>query len=158
MSEDQKHRTEREASEALGDIHEHGIRTHHEPSEGFDYTEPQAPKIWAFTIGSVIILVVVIVALQQYFDKIWNDAVYEKVLAAPSQELQDQRNRDDWALTHYRYEDKSKGQVRIPLDRAQELFLKEAAEGKTFYPAKPTLPKNDADEKSPPPLPTPNKE
>ena len=93
--------------------------------------EPQAPTIWAFTIGSVIILIVVILALQQYFDKIWNDAVYEKVLAPPSQELQDLRNRDDWALTHYSYQDKSKGQVRIPLDQAQELFLKEAAEGKT---------------------------
>jgi len=157
MSEDPI-RSKREAEEALGDIHEHGIRTHHEASEGFDYTEPQAPKIWGFAIGSVVILVVVIVALQQYFDKIWNDAVYEKVLTAPSQELQDQRNRDEWALTHYRYEDKSKGQVRIPLDRAQELFLKEAAEGKTFYPAKSTLPKNDADEKSPPPLPTPNQQ
>jgi hypothetical protein len=147
-----------EGEQDPGDIHEHGLRTHHEASEGFDYSEPQTPKIWGFTIGSVIVLIVVIVALQQYFDKIWNDAVYEKVLAAPSQELQDQRNRDDWALTHYRYEDKTKGQVRIPLDQAQALFLKDAAEGKTFYPAKPTLPKNDADEKSPPPLPTPNQQ
>ncbi|HEY1757239.1 MAG TPA: hypothetical protein VGG72_17830 [Bryobacteraceae bacterium] len=150
--------TKREAIERLDDIHEHGIRTHHEASEGFDYSEPQTPKIWAFTIGSVIILVVVIIALQQYFEKIWNDAVYQKVLEPPSQELQDLRNRDSWALTHYGYEDKSKGQVRIPLDRARELFLKEAAEGKTFYPAKPTLPKSDADEKSPAPLPTPNQQ
>ncbi len=80
----------REASEHLDDIMEHGVRTHHEASEGFDGTEPQTPKIWAFTIGSVIILVVVIGALQQYFDKVWNDAVYDKVLAAPSQELVDQ--------------------------------------------------------------------
>jgi hypothetical protein len=151
-------RSEGEAPQDAGDIHEHGLRTHHEASEGFDSTEPQTPKIWAFTVGSVIILIVVIVALQQYFDKIWNDAVYEKVLAAPSQELQDQRNRDEWALTHYRYEDKSKGQVRIPLEQAEALFLKDAAEGKTFYPAKPTLPKNDADEKSPAPLPTPNQQ
>jgi hypothetical protein len=158
MSEDQKHRTDREAKEALDDIQEHGVRGQHNASEGFDYTEPASPQIWAFTIGSVIILVVVIVALQQYFDKIWNDAVYQKVLEPPSQELQDMRNRDAWALTHYSYQDKSKGQVRVPLDRAKELFLKEAAEGKTFYPAKPTLPKKDEDEKSPPPLPTPNKE
>src|SRR5579863_132601 len=142
----------------MSDDHEHGIRGHHDPKEGFDFSEPQTPKIWGFTIGSVIILVVVIVALQQYFDKIWNDAVYDKVLAAPSQELQDMRNREASTLTHYSYEDKKKGQVRIPLERAQELFLKEAAEGKTFYPAKPTLPKKDEDEKSPPPLPTPNKE
>jgi hypothetical protein len=152
-------RNRRQAEQTLDDIEEHGLRTRHEASEGFDHTEPQTPKIWAFTIGSVLILVVVIVALQQYFDKIWTDAVYEKVLEPPSQELQDMRNRDDWALTHYSYQDKSKGQVRIPLDRAQELFLKEAAEGKTFYPAKPTLPKKDEDTKSPAPLTPPaNKE
>jgi hypothetical protein len=137
---------------------EHDIRLKHDLEEGFDDTEPAAPQIWAFTIGSVIILVVVIFALEQYFQKVWGDAVYEKVLAAPSQELQDMRNRDDWALTHYSYQDKAKGEVRIPLERAQELFLKESAEGKLFYPAKPTLPKKDEDEKSPAPLPTPNKE
>ena len=117
------------------------VRAHHDPSEGFDHSEPATGQIWAFTIGSVVILVVVIIALQQYFDKIWNDAVSQKVLEAPSQQLQDLRNRDDWALTHYGYVDKSKGQVRIPLERAQELFLQDAAAGKTFYPAKPTAPK-----------------
>ncbi len=125
---------------------EHDIRVHHDASEGFDHSEPAAPQIWAFTIGSVITLVLVIFALQQYFEKTWNDAVYEKVLAAPSQELQDLRNRDDWALTHYSYQDKSKGQVRIPLERAQELVLQDAAQGKTFYPAKPTLPKSEEEE------------
>lgn len=125
---------------------EHDSRTHHDASEGFDYSEPAAPQIWAFTVGSVIILVLVIFALQQYFEKTWNDAVYQKVLAEPSQELQDVRNRDNAALTHYSYQDKAKGQVRIPLERAQELFLQEAAQGKTFYPAKPTMPKTPEEE------------
>ena len=134
------------------EVAEHGVRTHHDAAEGYDHGEPATPQIWAFTAGSVIILVLVIFALEQYFEKIWGDAVYQKVLAAPSQELQDLRNRDDWALTHYSYQDKAKGQMRIPVEKAQELFLKEAAEGKQFYPAKPTLPKKDEDEKSPAPL------
>ena len=121
------------------------VRAKHEASEGFDRTDPASGSIWGFTIGSVIILVVVIFALQQYFVKIWNDAVYQKVLSAPSQELQDTRNRNDYALTHYSYEDKSKGVVRIPLDRAEELVLQDAAQGKTFYPAKDTKPKTDAE-------------
>jgi hypothetical protein len=154
MSDEHGNPISREEQEHLGDIHEHGVRTHHDASEGFDRTEPEAPPIWAFTIGSVIVLAVVIIALQQYFEKVWGDAVYQKVLAAPSQELQDLRNRDDWNLTHYGYMDKSKGQVRIPLAQAQELFLKESAQGKLFYPAKPTLPKKDEDEKSPAPLAT----
>lgn len=139
---------------------EHEIRVHHDASEGYDHTDPEAPKVWMFTLGSVIILIVTIFALQQYFEKIWNDAVYQKVLAAPNQELMDMRNRDDWNLTHYSYQDKSKGIVRIPLERAQELVLQDAAQGKTFYPAKATLPKKDEDEKSPAPAnaPNPNKE
>jgi hypothetical protein len=116
---------------------------HHDPSEGFDPTEPRAPQIWAFTVGSVLVLVLVIWSLQQYFEKMWTDAVYEKVLAPPSEQLQDVRDRDEWALTHYQYQEPTKKQVRIPVDRAEELFLKEAAEGKTFYPAKPTVPKKE---------------
>lgn len=122
------------------------IRAKHEASEGFDHTEPASAPIWAFTIGSVVILVVVIFALQQYFVKVWNDAVYEKVLSAPSQELQDTRNRNEYSLTHYSYEDKSKGVVRIPLDRAEQLVLEDAAQGKTFYPAKPTKPMTPEEE------------
>ena len=124
------------------DVYDHKP-AHHEPNEGFDPAEPEAKPIWAFTIGSVLVLVLVIWSLQQYFEKVWNDAVYEKVLAPPSEQLQDVRNRDDWALTHYQYQEPTKKQVRIPVDRAEELFLKEAAEGKTFYPAKPTVPKKE---------------
>jgi hypothetical protein len=114
---------------------------HHEPQEGFDATEPEARSITAFVIASVVTLIVVILALQSYFDKIWNEAVYEKVLSVPGGELADQHNLENWRLTHYEYTDKSKTTVRIPFDRAKELFLKEAAAGKLFYPAKPTEPK-----------------
>ncbi|HEY4363940.1 MAG TPA: hypothetical protein VGN17_23425 [Bryobacteraceae bacterium] len=116
---------------------------HHDATEGFDDTEPEAAPIWAFTVGSVLVLVLVIWSLQQYFEKVWNDAVYENVLAPTSQQLEGVRNRDEWALTHYQYQEPTKKQVRIPIDRAEELFLQESAAGKTFYPAKPTVPKKE---------------
>lgn len=128
----------------MSDDYEHP-RAKHEASEGFDRTDPASGSIWGFTIGSVIILIVVIFALQQYFVKVWNDAVYEKVLAAPSQELQNTLNQNNYDLTHYSYEDKGKGVVRIPLERAEELVLQDAAQGKTFYPAKDSKPKTDAE-------------
>ena len=124
-------------------------RAKHDPSEGFDYSEPRSGSIWAFTIISVLVLVVVIGALQQYFDKIWDEAVYEKVQAPPSEQLQTLRNRDTWDLTHYMYLDKKSGQVRIPLEEAQQIFLKEAAAGKPFYPGKATLPKKEEDTAQP---------
>ena len=113
----------------------------HDPREGFDHSEPAARKITFFVIISVIALVVTILALQSYFDKIWNEAVYEKVLSVPGEELGDLRSLARWRLSHYEYADPSKTRVRIPFDRAKELFLADEAAGKTFYPGKPTEPK-----------------
>ena len=114
-----------------------------DPREGFDRAEPSAAAIAAFAIGSMVLLVLTILAIQQYFVHIWNEAVYEKVLAPPSEQLREVRGRDDWNLTHYMYMDKPSGQVRIPVDKAMELNLQDAAQGKTFYPAKATVPKKE---------------
>ncbi len=114
-----------------------------DPKEGFDRAEPSAGAITAFMVGSLILLVLTILAIQQYFDHIWSQAVYEKVLAPPSEQLKEVRGRDDWNLTHYLYMDKASGQVRIPVDRAMELNLQDAAAGKTFYPAKAYVPKKE---------------
>src|SRR5579863_5356527 len=113
----------------------------HSPEEGFDPTEPESGPIWAFTIGSLILLVVVILAVQAYFEGLWNQAVFEKVLAVPGQEVGDLHNLENWRLTHYEYTDPSKTAVRIPFDQARKAFLEDAKAGKTFYPAKPTEPK-----------------
>jgi len=114
---------------------------HHSPEEGFDRSEPAARKITLFVIISVITLVVTIAALQAYFDKIWNEAVYEKVLAVPGEEVGELRSLSNWRLGHYEYTDPTKSAVRLPFDRAKELFLAEQAAGKAFYPGKPTEPK-----------------
>jgi hypothetical protein len=125
----------------MSEIHDDHQKLHHDPKEGFDPTEPAAAKIMFFVIGSVVLLVVTIVALQQYFDSVWNVAVEEKVLAAPAIVLQTQRNLEAWRLSHYEYTTPAKSTVRIPLAEARAMVLKDAAEGKTFYPAKPTVPK-----------------
>jgi hypothetical protein len=114
---------------------------HHDPQEGFDHSEPAARKITMFVIVSVVTLVVTILALQSYFDKIWNEAVFEKVLSVPGEEVGDLRSLSNWRLGHYEYADPSKARVRIPFERAKELFLADQAAGKTFYPGKPTEPK-----------------
>lgn len=115
----------------------------HDPKEGYDPTEPHAPRITFFVIISVITLVVVIVALQNYFETVWNVAVTEKVLTVAPPDLKDQRALEAWRMTHYEYTTDAKTQVRLPMERARELVLQEAAQGKTFYPAKPTVPKKE---------------
>jgi hypothetical protein len=113
---------------------------HHDPQEGFDKTEPAVGAIFAFTAGSVLLLILVIVALQRYFDQVYYEAIDEKILKVPSQQLEDVRNRDQWNLTHYMYGDldKKSGRVRIPIDQAMQRFAQEASAGKLFYPAKAT--------------------
>ncbi|HVO96688.1 MAG TPA: hypothetical protein VMT15_01410 [Bryobacteraceae bacterium] len=115
----------------------------HDPHEGFDRREPSSGAIALFAIGSMILLVLTIAAITQYFNHVYDEAVYEKVLSAPSEQLRDVRGRDDWNLTHYMYMNKATGQVRIPVDHAMELMLQDAAAGKTFYPAKATAPKKE---------------
>jgi hypothetical protein len=112
----------------------------HLPEEGFDATEPEAKSIWAFAIGSLVLLVVLILAVQVYFEGIWNQAV-EKQLAVPGEEVGDLHNLENWRLTHYEYTDPSKTAVRIPFEEARKAFLEDAKAGKTFYPGKPTEPK-----------------
>lgn len=119
---------------------------HHDPSEGFDSTEPAASQITAFVVGSVIMLVVVIGALQFYFNSVWDNAVEEKVLSAPDGLLQDQRNLEAWRMNHYEYTTPAKDTIRLPFDRAKELFLQEQAQGRTFYPGVPTVPKPEEPE------------
>src|SRR5512141_838297 len=114
---------------------------HHDPQEGFDRSEPAARKITLFVIVSVIALVATIMAVQAYFNKIWNEAVFEKVLSVPGAQVGELRSLGSWRLSHYEYADPSKTRVRIPYEHAKELFLAEQAAGKTFYPAKPTEPK-----------------
>ncbi len=116
---------------------------HATAKEGFDHTEPQSGAIVGFALGSVVLLIITILALQSYFNHIWEEAVYEKVLAPPSQQLLDLHNREDWNQTHYGYSDKASGAVRIPVDRATELFKEELKSGKLFYPAKNTVPKKE---------------
>jgi len=120
-----------------------------DPREGFDHTEPKSGAIVAFAIGSVLLLVLTIFALQQYFNKIWDEAVYEKILAPPSEQLKALHYREDWYLSHYSFTDKKTGVVRIPLDKAMDAFVKEAGEGKLFYPAKNALPKKEEPQAAP---------
>ena len=125
-------------------VYDHPIERH-DPKEGYDHTEPPVGAIFAFAIGSVTLLILIIVAVQGYFDQIYQQAVSEKILTAPSLQLQDVRNRDAWNMTHYMWGDldKKSGRVRIPVDKAMDMFAQEAGAGKLFYPAKATAIKKE---------------
>jgi len=131
------------------DLHYDHEVAKHDPKEGFDPTEPEASRITMFVVISVATLVLTIVAVQRYFESAWTSAVTEKVLTTAPPELKDQRALEAWRMTHYEYTTPAKAEVRLPLARARELVLAEAAQGKTFYPAKSTVPKVEAPKEAP---------
>lgn len=112
----------------------------HDPKEGFDPTEPHASRITMFVIISVVTLIVVILALQNYFMSAWNTQIEERVTNVAPPELDTQRALENWRMTHYEYTTPAKNEVRLPLEQAKELVLSDAKQGKTFYPAKATAP------------------
>ncbi len=105
--------------------------------EGFDRTEPSTSMVTVFTIAILVTIVVVVVGVTYLFEATLEKNEIEKVLTRDSVELREIRTREAEQLNHYRYLDREKGVVRLPIDRAMELFAAEAAQGKLFYPARP---------------------
>ncbi len=106
-------------------------------SAGFDRSEPNVRLITAFGAISVALLVAVVLGLQFYFDRVLEQQVYVQVLAPQSPVLAALRAREDEELHSYRYLDREKGIVRLPIERAMELLAAEYAQGELRYPTKP---------------------
>lgn len=94
---------------------------------GFDTSEPRARFIVLMSVGLLGLLVAIVLGLQWYFDHVREQQIFVKQLEPVSEELKAVRARDEAALHQYRYLDRAKGTVRLPIDRAMELVLKEQA-------------------------------
>ena len=105
--------------------------------QGFDRSEPNVRLIAIFGAGTLVLLVVAVLALQYYYDRVLEEQVFVKVQEPVAQNLVDLRAREDEALHSYRYLDREKGTIRLPIERAMELLASEAAQGKLKYPQRP---------------------
>ena len=94
---------------------------------GFDRAEPNVRLIALVGGVTLVLLVAIVLGLEYYFDRALEQQVYVKVLAPESQALRDLRAREDEELHSYRYLDREKGTVRLPIERAMELMASEAA-------------------------------
>ncbi|BDC48229.1 hypothetical protein F183_A05450 [Bryobacterales bacterium F-183] len=105
-------------------------------NEGFDPTEVDA--VTASIFGGVIILIIiaVFIGVTLFWDKFLVGRYRTVVEAAPNQQLEELHKSEAKALGGYSYVDKSKGQVRIPIDRAMQLLVEEVKAGKAPYSTK----------------------
>ncbi len=108
---------------------------------GFDADEPNARGIFGFLIATVALFMAVVVGVTYYYNYVREREEYQKVLSVTSDELNQVHARENWNLTHYGYLDKTKGEVRLPIDRAMALLVSEAATGKLKYPTADQAPK-----------------
>jgi hypothetical protein len=111
---------------------------HSEHPHGFDTSEPKGGFIALFGIAVVVTLVVTILGIQFYFEQANEEEVYNQVLAPESDQLKNLHAKEDTQLYSYQYIDRTKGTVRLTIDRAMDLLAKEAAENKLPYPTQPT--------------------
>ncbi len=85
------------------------------------------PTLLYGTIALAAILMVVLgaIALGQWALFAMQDEVDRKVLTRPNPELLRLRDREELHLTTYQWVDQKAGIVRIPIDRAIELTLRD---------------------------------
>ena len=98
---------------------------------------------------TVVVLIGLIIGVYVYYVLSLEYVEENQVLRVYSEELRAIHAREEEQLNHYGYIDKEKGIVRIPIDRAKELLVKEVAEGKVpyntkTYPLRPEQPQDAA--------------
>jgi hypothetical protein len=97
-----------------------------EKAAGFETSEPRTGAIAAVGAGIVILLGLVIVGVEAYYDHAREQQIFVKQLQPVSEDLKGLHAREDAALNSYRYIDRAKGSVRLPIGRAMDLIVEEA--------------------------------
>ena len=104
----------------------------------YDRSDPRALLIAGLGICSIIGLVLVILGVQAYFDHVREETSYQQVYVPVAQDLRDLHAKEAEELNTYKYLDRNKGTVQIPIGRAMQLLAEEAANHKLTYFQKPT--------------------
>ena len=123
---------------------------------GYDRSEPLTIPILLNIVAIGIILAIVIGGVTFYFHAYRDRIIEETQLTPVSQDLLDLRAKEDQALNSYGIADKAAGTVRVPVSRAMELVMAEAAAGTPKYPTTPYAVKKIEDAVAPAAAPDPN--
>jgi len=110
-------------SEAHAESHSMAHDHHGTTPAEDDNTDLRAVTIWY--VGICVAVVVLVVFIWQYFSIQVRKEMDAKVFSAESTELREVRAAEQAQLTKYQWVDKNAGVVRIPLERAKELTLRD---------------------------------
>lgn len=93
---------------------------------GYEKRDVNIRKIFAYAGAGLVIMVLLVVFLIDYFVKVREENVYEVVLKPESAALRELHAREIEELNAYRVVDADKGIYQIPIDRAMALLADEA--------------------------------
>ena len=96
---------------------------------GYEKLDVNLTKVAIWGISGIILLVIILAFLWQYFIITKNEYYFEAVDKPRSQELLNLREHENDVLNNYKLLDKEKGIYRIPIDEAMKLTVEEAAKG-----------------------------
>lgn len=113
--------------------------------EGYDRQDPEGIPVFAFAGVIVVTLIASFAFVTFYYGAVTDSQIQAAVGNVGARELTEVRAAEDEALTRYKFVDKAKGKVLLPVDRAMDLLEQEARAGSLFYPGKPTPVKSAAD-------------
>ena len=115
-------------------------------AEGYDREDPQGIPVFGFAAVIVITLIASFVFVTYYYGTVNDNQIQAAVgSAVGSRDLGEVRAAEEDVLSRYKFTDKAKGKVNLPLDRAMALLEQEAKAGQLFYSGKPTPVKTAAD-------------
>ena len=114
--------------------------------EGYDRQDPEGIPIFAFAGVIVITLIASFVFVTYYYGTVNDNQIQAAVgNSVSSRDLTEVRLAEEDLLSRYKFTDKAKGKVNLPLDRAMELLEQESKTGQLFYSTKATPVKTAAD-------------
>lgn len=78
-------------------------------------------------IGFTVVVMALLIWLHSWFYVVRDDVMQARVYSVRDPRLQELRDTETKELTTYGWVDKDKGIVRIPIDRAMDLLVRESA-------------------------------
>ena len=90
-----------------------------------DVDRPPNKVIAGYLVGSIVVLIVIVIGVKQLFDLEVRGEFARKVLSRRDPRLTELRIREEARLTQYAWVNQAQGRVRIPVERAMELTLRD---------------------------------
>lgn len=93
---------------------------------GYETRDVNVRNVVIIGLLGIIVMILVLVSLSEYFTAVKEDQLYESVLRPGSVSLRELRAREDEILNSYKLVDAENGIYRVPISRAMELIAEEA--------------------------------